>query len=132
VSEDSPLETDLLTDWLQTPSVGGDLRLRVSLKQAIARLYSIFLEQYKANYLPTLEGEIGVFAQIASNLLYLQNIVNELYTDFYAETDSPLPFQDLLMVFIGSYCAADSYAEFWDIDDVLAAYFLPCWQLLNH
>jgi hypothetical protein len=132
VSEDSPLETDLLTDWLQTPSVGGDLRLRVSLKQAIARLYSIFLEQYKANYLPTLEGEIGVFAQIASNLLYLQNIVNELYTDFYAETDSPLPFQDLLMVFIGSYFAADSYAEFWDIDDVLAAYFLPCWQLLNH
>jgi hypothetical protein len=129
VSEDSPLEADLLTDWLQTPSVGGSLRLRVSLKQAIARLYSIFLEQYKANYLPTLDGEIGAFAEIASNLLYLQNIVNELYTDFSAETDPPLPFQDLLMVFIGSYCAVDSYAEFWDIDDVLAAYFLPCWHL---
>jgi hypothetical protein len=132
VSEDSPLEMDLLTDWLKTPGDGGSLRLRVSLKQAIARLYSIFLEQYKAAYLPTLEGEAGVFAQIASNLLYLQNTVNELYTDLSAETEPSLPFQDLLMVFIGSYCAIDSYAEFWNIDDVLAAYFLPCWQMWAH
>jgi hypothetical protein len=129
VFEDSTLEMDLLTDWLKTPAAGGSLRLRTSLKQAIARLYSVFLEQYKSTYLPTLEGEAGVFAQIASNLLYLQNTVNELYTDVYAETEPSLPFQDLLMVFIGSYCTIDSYAEFWDIDDVLAAYFLPCWQI---
>lgn len=129
VSEEARLEQDLLQQW-QTADYGiYALELRTSLKQAIAHLYSVFLNEYSRFYLPTLEGEGGLFTQIVSNLLYLQNAVNELYTAL-PETDN-LPFQDLLMLFISSFCSSDSYAEFWDVDDAIASYFLPCWYLLK-
>jgi hypothetical protein len=126
VFEDSLLETELLSDWLQEQP--DTLELRTSLKSAIAHLYQIFLQEYNITYLPTLTGEEGMFTQIVSNLLYLQNVINTLYTD--SSINPHLPFQDLLTVFMGCYCSSESYAEFWTIDDVLAAYFLPCWHLL--
>ena len=127
---ESPLEQDLLQDWAAAGELVPSLELRASLKQAILQLYQIFLEEYNATYLPTLTDEPGLFSEMVSNLLYFQNALNSLYTSEVA-TDRPhLPFRDLLLVFIGCYCSSDSYAEFWDVDDALAGYFLPCWQRL--
>ncbi len=126
---ETPLEADLLANWAAAGQPVYSLELRTSLKQALAQMYQIFLEEYNATYLPTLTGDVGLFTKLVSNLLYLQNAINQLYTDAYAE--SALPWQDLLLLFIGCYCSSDSYAEFWAIDDVLAAYFLPCWQRLS-
>lgn len=129
VMEESPLETELLSEWLtQQPD---SLELRTNLKLAIIHLHQIFLQEYNLTYLPTFSGDIGIFTQIVSNLLYLQNVINCLYTDLTSEESPHLPFQDLLTVFIGCYCSSDSYEEFWAIDDILAAYFLPCWHHLT-
>ncbi|MGA7933821.1 MAG: hypothetical protein WCA35_09765 [Kovacikia sp.] len=129
--EESGLEAELLADWAKNGKAVDSLELRTSLKQAIVHLYQIFLQEYNRFYLPTLGGETGLFTQIVSNLLYLQNAINSLYTDRTPKAYAGLPFQDLLIVFIGCYCSSDSYAEFWAIDDVLAGYFLPCWHHLR-
>ncbi|UBF27191.1 hypothetical protein K9N68_04285 [Kovacikia minuta CCNUW1] len=131
VLEEGELETELLADWAELGYPVDSLELRTSLKQAIVHLYQVFLQEYNRTYLPTMMGEMGLFTQMVSNLLYLQNAINSLYTDVTAQTDSGLPFQDLLIVFIGCYCSSDSFAEFWAIDDVLAGYFLPCWYHLQ-
>ncbi|MBD2460940.1 hypothetical protein H6G89_07770 [Oscillatoria sp. FACHB-1407] len=131
VLKDSLLETELLAEWTEDNYPTHSLEFRTSLKQAIVRLYQIFLEEYNNTYLPTMTGEIGIFTQAVSNLLYLQNAVSELYTDPIVNANPDLPFQDLLLVFVSSYCSSDSYADFWDVDDVLANYFLPCWQRLQ-
>ena len=130
VFEDSRLETDLLSEWAAAGQPVESLELRTSLKQAIAQLYQIFLADYNSSYLPTLTGEVGLFTQIVSNLLYLQNAVNSLYTNINSDANDNLPYRDLLIIFIGCYCSSDSYTDFWDIDDTLAGYFLPCWQIL--
>jgi hypothetical protein len=129
VLEDSPLETELLNEWLNYQP--DTLELRTNLKVAIAQLHQLFLQEYNAAYLPTFTGEVGMFTQIVNNLLYLQNVINNLYTDPVLANNPHLPFQDLLIIFMGCYCSSDSYAEFWTIDDVLAAYFLPCWHWLD-
>ncbi|MDX2213498.1 MAG: hypothetical protein SFY66_09435 [Oculatellaceae cyanobacterium bins.114] len=131
VLKDSVLETELLAEWAEAGHPIHSLEFRTSLKQAIVRLYQIFLEEYNRTYLPTMTGDIGIFTQAVSNLLYLQNAISELYTDEAVSANPNLPFQDLLLVFVSSYCSNDSYADFWDIDDVLANYFLPCWQQLQ-
>lgn len=127
VTTPSPLEEELLADW---GNDGGalSLELHISLKQAIARLYQIFFEEYNRTYLPTLTGNVGIFTQAVSNLLYLQNALNQLYTDAIAQ-DATLPFQDVLMIFVAVYCSSNSYAEFWEVDDAIAGYFLPCWAI---
>jgi hypothetical protein len=127
--EDVPLETDLLSEWADQQGMPS-LELRTSLKGAIAQLYQLFIAEYNRTYLPTMIGDDGLFTKIVSNLLYLQNVVNSLYVYRSAAQNPQLPFQDLLIIFIGCYCSSDSYSEFWAIDDVLAAYFLPCWHLL--
>lgn len=132
VFEDTLLEKELLSEWAQAGYDVNSLGLRTSLKQAIAHLYQLFLQEYNCTYLPTMTGETGMFTQIVSNLLHLQNVLNSLYTDFMVETNPALPFQDLLIVFTGCYCSSDSFAEFWAIDDVLAGYFLPCWYWLEN
>ncbi|MDX2100574.1 MAG: hypothetical protein SFW36_22580 [Leptolyngbyaceae cyanobacterium bins.59] len=131
VFTDSVLEADILALWRERNYPTESLTLRTCLKQAIVRLYQIFLEEYNRTYLPTLTGQPGIFAQIVSNLVYLQNVISELYQNPIAQSSPNLPFQDLLMLFIGCYCSSDSYREFWAIDDVLANYFLPCWRLLQ-
>jgi hypothetical protein len=131
VLKDTKLETELLAEWAEAHYPTHSLEFRTSLKQAIVRLYQVFLEEYNKTYLPTMTGEIGIFTQAVSNLLYLQNAVSELYTDPTVKANPNLPFQDLLLVFVSSYCSSDSYADFWDVDDVLANYFLPCWQRLQ-
>ncbi len=127
--EDTPLETDLLSEWAD-PQGMPCLELRTSLKGAIAHLYQVFMAAYNRTYLPTMTGDAGLFTEIVGNLLHLQNVVNSLYVDRAGEQNPQLPFQDLLIIFIGCYCSSDSYSEFWTIDDVLAAHFLPCWHLL--
>ncbi|MEB3211771.1 MAG: hypothetical protein VKL39_10465 [Leptolyngbyaceae bacterium] len=134
VMEETRLEHDLLEDWRTQTHEPLSLELKISLKQAIARLYEIFLREYGHTYLPTLNGEPrngepSLFADMVSNLLYLQNAINELYTDL--PSNSSLPFQDLLILFIGAFCSHDSYAEFWDVDNAIASYFVPCWGILN-
>jgi hypothetical protein len=130
VRESSPLENDLLMEWGEAGHPVNTLELQTQLKGAIAQMYQWFLAEYYDHYLPTLSGSIGMFTQVVSNLLYLQNAVNTLYTSAIAQAPQ-LPFQDLLMIFIASYCSNDSYAEFWDVDDVLATCFLPCWHQLS-
>jgi hypothetical protein len=130
VFSESDLEKDLLAEWLPE-SQNSSLELRINLKQAIAHLYQIFFQEYNSTYLPTMTGDIGVFAQAVSNLLYLQNAIDSIYKDFMAESNPTLPFQDLLIIFIGNYSSSDRYSEFWEIDNILASYFLPCWQVLS-
>lgn len=127
--EETPLETDLLREWGQAGHPVNSLALKTSLKAAIAALYQIFFQEYNTTYLPTLTGESSLFTDIVSNLLYLQNVLNELYTE--PINKNAVPFQDLLLLFVGCYCSSDSYAEFWSLDDALAAYYWPCWHLLN-
>lgn len=127
--EETPLETDLLREWGQAGHPVHTLGLKTSLKTAIAALYQIFFQEYNTTYLPTLTGEASLFTDIVSNLLYLQNVLNELYTE--PINKNAVPFQDLLLLFVGCYCSSDSYAEFWSLDDALAAYYWPCWHLLN-
>lgn len=126
---DTPLETDLLREWSQAGITVDDLAFKTSLKAAIASLYHIFLQEYNATYLPTLVGDSSLFTAIVSNLIYLQNVLNDLYTD--PINKNAVPFQDLLLLFVGCYCSSDSYAEFWRLDDALAAYYWPCWHLLS-
>jgi hypothetical protein len=125
VTEETGLEMDLWERWAQD-GVTQSLALRVELTGAIARLYQVFLEEYEAAYLPEITDNI--FTQIVGNLLDLQNAMSDLYTDITAH--SPLPFQDLLTLFVGNAVSGDSYAEFWDVDEAIAEYFLPCWYLL--
>jgi hypothetical protein len=128
----SPLEMDLLADWqAQRLAPGVRLRLEASLKQAIAQLYHLFYEEYGQTYLPTVAAEESLFAQIVVNLLHLQNVINDLYRDPNLAQESGLPFQDVLVMFISAYCSGDSYAEFWQVDNVLADYFVPCWLHLQ-
>ncbi|MDA0266575.1 MAG: hypothetical protein O3A14_06320 [Cyanobacteria bacterium] len=130
--EASPLEVDLLADFqAQTLEPGPRLRLEANLKGAIAQLHQIFYEEYSREYLPTLATEESLFAQIALNLLHLQNVINTLYRDPDLARSAGVPFQDVLMVFISAYCSGNSFTEFWSVDNVLADYFVPCWQALN-
>ncbi|HEY9887866.1 MAG TPA: hypothetical protein V6D02_05655 [Candidatus Obscuribacterales bacterium] len=130
--EPSPLELELLADAaLHHLNAEQMPRLEINLKRAIAQLHHLFLTEYSNTYLPRIEAEDSLFAEIALNLLHLQNVINTLYTDPQFTQAAPIPFQDLLIVFISSYCSGDSYAEFWQVDNVLAAYFVPCWHLLK-
>jgi hypothetical protein len=130
--EASPLEIELLADSPLLHLAADQVpRLEVNLKRAIAQLHHIFLTEYESTYLPRVETEESLFAEIAINLLQLQNVINTLYTDTQFTQQAPIPFQDLMIVFISSYCSGDSFAEFWQIDNVLADYFIPCWQLLR-
>jgi hypothetical protein len=130
--EASPLEIELLAaSPLHHLPADQVPRLEVNLKCAIAHLHQLFLSEYGAAYLPAVEAEESLFAEIAINLLQLQNVINTLYTDPQFTNGVPIPFQDLMIVFISSYCSGDSYDEFWKIDNVLADYFIPCWQLLR-
>jgi hypothetical protein len=133
VRHPSPLESDLLADLSPahglTPSQA--LTLEISLKQTILQLHHLFLEEYRTTYLPTLATDGNLFAAIVTNLLQVQTVLNQLYTQpALTQFSAPLPVQDLLLIFITSYCAGDCYHEFWQVDDVLAAYFLPCWRWL--
>ena len=120
ITQDSLLEQELLADWNNYNS-----QVRLNLKQAIAKMYSIFLEEYTLHYQPNSKQADGIFGNLLTNLLYLQNILNQLYT--FAIENQDLPYQDLILLFVGCYCSADCYQDFWDLDDVLAQYFLPCW-----
>ncbi len=120
---ESPLECELLQEQGVT-----SLAARASLKQAIAQLYQIFFATYAEHYQPSLADGRGLFGQFVANLLYFQNALNQLYTNPPA---GDIPFQDLLVLFVGCYCAGDSYADFWDIDDAIAHYFLPAWYRLT-
>ncbi len=130
--EASLLETELLAT-LATQRLSSEqvMRLQVKLKRAIAQLHQIFLTEYSATYLPTLATEESLFADIALNLLHLQNVINALYTDPQFTQNTVVPFQDLLIVFISRYCSGDSYADFWQVDNALADYFIPCWHYLS-
>ena len=130
--EMSPLEIELLAaSPLQRLAADQVPQLEVNLKRAIAQLHHIFLTEYGSAYLSDVKTENSLFAEIAVNLLQLQNVINTLYTDPQFTQGTQIPFQDLMIVFISRYCSNDSYAEFWKIDNVLADYFVPCWQLLH-
>ncbi|HIK18059.1 MAG TPA: hypothetical protein IGS53_22610 [Leptolyngbyaceae cyanobacterium M33_DOE_097] len=131
VLHDSALETELLSAWAQAGVTIDSLELRTSLKGAIAQLYQLWLEEYNSLYLPTLSGKPGIFTEIVRNLLQLHNVVDQLYTDATLASDQQVPFQDLLLLFIATYCSSDCYAEFWTVDNALADYFLPCWYQLT-
>lgn len=128
VMEPSRLEEELLANWNMEQSAES-LEFQTNLKIAIAHLYQVFMEEYQRDYLPTVAGHEGLFTQAVSNLLYLQNAINQVYTDAIARDGKS--FQDVLMIFVAVYCSSDSYAEFWDIDDAIAQYFLPCWQVVT-
>ncbi len=127
----SALECDLLTYWSSQLLEVESIELQTSLKQAILRLHQIFLQEYEQTYLPSATSDTSWFALIICNLLQLQNVINYLLAEFSTVAQTRIPFRDLLLVFIGSYCSTNSYDNFWMIDDVLARYFIPCWYQLQ-
>ncbi len=131
VLEDSTLESELLAHWRFAQGQEATLSVRTSLKQAMIRMHQLFLESYAHTYLPSITTETNMFTDIVANLVCLQNAVNTLCLEAQHLQPPVLPFRDLLLVFIGSYCSGDSFAEFWAIDHVLASNFLPCWRWLQ-
>ncbi|MBE9030036.1 hypothetical protein IQ266_09880 [filamentous cyanobacterium LEGE 11480] len=120
---DSLLEQSLLTEWGQF-----DTATRRQLKRSLLQLHHIFWEEYLTHYQSIATQPNGQLGQIISNLLYIQNTSNALYRSDWAKTD--LPFQDLLSLFIGCYCSENAYDRFWQLDEILAQYFIPCWLQL--
>ncbi|NJK63522.1 MAG: hypothetical protein HC921_13290 [Synechococcaceae cyanobacterium SM2_3_1] len=131
VMADSTLESDLLAHWRFAQGQEATLSVRTSLKQAVIRMHQLFLESYAHTYLPSITTETSMFTTIVANLVCLQNAVNTLCQEAQDLQPPVLPFRDLLLVFIGSYCSSDSFNEFWAIDNVLASDFLPCWRWLQ-
>ncbi|MEO0800721.1 MAG: hypothetical protein AAFY57_00410 [Cyanobacteria bacterium J06642_2] len=126
----SPLELDLLEQWKSSDNQLATTALSNHLQKVISRLHEIFLEEYHSFYLADIERETSLFYQAAVNLVYLHNVVNQLLADTPSEGDL-LPFLNLAIVFMSSFCAEDSFSSFWWLDDVLARYFLPCRQILK-
>ncbi len=58
VFTETRLETDLLADWATAGNLVHILELRISLKQALAQMYQVFLEEYNATYLPTVASAV--------------------------------------------------------------------------
>ncbi|MEM9266892.1 MAG: hypothetical protein AAGA46_15345 [Cyanobacteria bacterium P01_F01_bin.13] len=134
--ETSPLEQEILDHWKSEGAKNPSLELKAHLKQKLSRLHELFLEDYRQHYLSSLKSSTGLFGQAATNLVYLQNIINHLCVDacrdVTAETaEQPQLYHDLLMIFIGCFCSGDGYSNFWEMDEVLAQHFLPCWHLLH-
>ncbi|MBX2863346.1 MAG: hypothetical protein KTR27_07295 [Leptolyngbyaceae cyanobacterium MAG.088] len=134
--ETSPLEQEILASWKTKGVKPLSLELKAHLKQKLSRLHELFLDDYRQHYLSSLKSSTGLFGQAATNLVYLQNTINHLCVDacrdVTAETvDQPQLYHDLLMIFIGCFCSGDGYSNFWQMDAVLAQYFLPCWHLLH-
>lgn len=129
IFQPSLLETELWQEWQQSPGPDHSVSINeLSLKSALAELYQLFFQEFQV-YAPNLHQPTGIFAAMICNLVYLQNVVNSLYLHPLAQSEIPL--RDLLLVFIGCYCSQNCYEEFWTVDDVLSAYFLPCCQHLG-
>ncbi|AVH71273.1 hypothetical protein [Nostoc sp. 'Lobaria pulmonaria (5183) cyanobiont'] len=131
ILEESVLEQELLAEWGRLGESIQSLEARVSLKQAIAQLYQIFFEEYWLTCLPTITGNTSIYADVIANLVHLQNVINTLFTDVSLHTLADVPFQTLLLLFMGCYCSGDSYEEFWQVDDAIAQYFIPCYRQLS-
>ena len=131
IFEESVLEEELLAEWGRSGESIQSLEARVSLKQAIAQLYQVFFKEYWLTCLPTITGNTSIYADVIANLVHLQNVINTLCTDASLHTLSNVPFQTLLLLFVGCYCSGDSYDEFWGVDDAIAQSFVPCYRLLS-
>lgn len=131
IFEESVLEQELLAEWGRSGESIQSLEARVSLKQAIAQLYQVFFEEYWLTCLPTITGNTSIYADVIANLVHLQNVINSLCTDVSLHTLSDVPFQTLLLLFMGRYCSGDSYDEFWGVDDAIAKSFIPCFRWLS-
>lgn len=130
VFEESVLETNLIDQRSRRWPDEISLDFSVSLKQAILELSQVFLEEYQANCLPKITGELNIYTQMVINLLQLQHVINDLCSDATIKGSDQISFHVLIPIFIGCYCSGDSFTEFWEIDNVIANYFLPCfWQL---
>ncbi|MEO0870060.1 MAG: hypothetical protein AAFY17_16845, partial [Cyanobacteria bacterium J06642_11] len=134
--ETSPLEQEILTHWQTDGLKTLSLELKIHLKQKLSRLHELFLDDYRQHYLSSVNSSTGLFGQAATNLVYLQNTINHLCVDACRDvttnsTPETAPFHDLLMIFIGCFCSGDGYGHFWQMDEVLAQHFLPCWHRLN-
>lgn len=135
----SPLEQEILSSWKEEGIKPLSLELKAHLKQRLSRLHEIFLDDYRQHYLPSLKSSAGIFSQAVTNLIYLQNTINylcveacrELTAELVHNSLEPPLYHDLLMIFIGCFCSGDGYSNFWQMDAVLADYFLPCWHLLR-
>ena len=119
-TQESGLEQALLEEW-----GAFDGGTRESLKGAIAQLQSVFWQEYLATYAPEAQG--GWFSDFLGNLLQFQHGINGLYTSVFA-TQEP-SFQAVMVLFVGAYCSGDCYQDFWHLDDDLAQWLIPAWQL---
>ena len=125
-TQESNLEQSLLQEW-----GAFDGETRGSLKGAIAQLQSVFWQEYLATYAPETAVEGGWFSDFLGNLLQLQHGINGLYTSTFAQQEQS--FQAVMVLFIGAYCSGDCYEDFWHLDDDLAQWLLPSWQIwLDH
>lgn len=124
---DSKVEIFLLEKLEGILGLEPDIEAKTSLKQALLHLQQIFLEEYQQKYLPSFHKN-GLFNQMVANLLDLQQGIKQL-CNVNAVQNQALLFE-MLVIFIGCYCSGESLNRFWEIDDMLANYFLPCWFLL--
>lgn len=118
----SSLEQSLLQEW-----GAFDGGTRGSVKGAIAQLQSVFWQEYLATYAPEAASRGGWFSDFLGNLLQLQHCINGLYTSASAQQEPS--FQAVMVLFVGVYCSGDCYQDFWNLDDDLAQWLVPAWQL---
>lgn len=112
----SSLESDLIEQF----EIKDDTIL-LSLSKAISHinhLFSQYTQQYKQEY-----------SKLILNLLRLQNLLNKLYTK---TNTKDLPFQDLIILFVGNYCSSIKDRDISCLNIALANYFFPCWLLLEN
>jgi hypothetical protein len=96
----------------------------LSLNLALAQLHALFYSRYVRFYQPTVTDSKGFFAQALSNLVYLQNTLDQLF-------HQPRSRRILLVIFLSCYCDQDPSTNFWNLDEVLACYFLSCVEQLS-
>ena len=98
-----------------------------NLRTALANLQNIFLTEYIYRDRTSIDSEHHSNSLILS-LTKLQNTLNQLYTK---PINNSIPFQDLILVFVGNYYSAEFERDITQIDFALENYFYPCWQLLQ-
>ncbi|MEM7757591.1 MAG: hypothetical protein AAF298_05610 [Cyanobacteria bacterium P01_A01_bin.40] len=100
----------------------------LSLKKSINKLNEIFITEYIQKY--QLSINIGQqFGELSLSLIRLINILNQLYVK--PMSDPLIPWQDLIILFIGNYQSIENQQDIKQLNLDLANYFYPCWSTLN-
>jgi hypothetical protein len=121
IQKDNPsLDQELFNQLITNENLTPSKTLDHSFKQAFAKLQIIFLEEYVKTYQGNLEGK--VYREIATDLMNLQTVINQLYLTNNSQKIAGQP--DLLLLFIACYYQGDKITSFHQLSQALSRYFL--------